>query len=216
MRAVLISGWGTEKGIWKHVAPAVPDSEHICWSQVIRGDFILPNPCIIAGWSLGGQLALDLSERSEVRGIVLVSSMTCLVSGEGRPGIEPERCSMIARMLSRSRKGYLTSFFRECGTSSDEMEELLDMSESFTIEELTAGLAVMFYHTALPSPFIPSVVIHGTADRIVPYETAGYLTGSVLKKAEHIPVNSGEHILPYSHGDLIAKAVNDLAGSLST
>ncbi len=77
---------------------------------------------------------------------------------------------MISAMLSRSRRGYLRSFFMECGASGEVLEELLTDSDSFTMPELISGLAVMFNHTAMPEPHIPSVVIHGTEDRIIPFE----------------------------------------------
>lgn len=216
MKIVLISGWATDSGIWQNVAGKLRDPVFLCWNSFLQGDFFLPDKCILAGWSMGGQLAMDLSERPEVKGMVLVSSMTSLALEGNRPGIEPERCSMISRMLSRSRRGYLTSFFRECGASDTVVKKLLDMSDSFSMDELTAGLAIMFNHIARPAPWIPTVVIHGTEDRIVPFEVAEYITISVLKKAELIPVNGGSHLLPLSEADLVAKAVNDLAGSIGS
>jgi pimeloyl-ACP methyl ester carboxylesterase len=214
LRTVLISGWATGNEVWEEVSRGIPDPEHLCWNTVLLGEFTLPDPCILAGWSLGGQLAMDLSERPEVRGLVLVSSMTCLVMGEERPGIEPERCSMITRMLSRSRIGYLTSFFRECGASPAMVRRLLDSSERFSMDELVAGLAVMFNHVAAPSPFIPARVIHGTEDRIVPYETAGYLISSAFRSAGLVTVENGGHGLPFSEAETVIRVVNELACSL--
>ena len=213
MKIVLINGWATNNGIWKNVAGRLRDPEFLCWNSFLQGDFTLPDKCVLAGWSMGGQLAMDISERPEVKGMVLVSSMTSLALEGNRPGIEPERCSMISRMLSRSRRGYLTSFFRECGASDSAVNELLDMADSFSMDELTAGLAIMFNHIARPAPWVPTVIIHGTDDRIVPFEVAEYIANSVLKKAELITVRGGSHLLPLTEADLVVKAVNDLAGS---
>ena len=213
MKIVLINGWATNNGIWKNVAGRLRDPEFLCWNSFLQGDFTLPDKCVLAGWSMGGQLAMDISDRPEVKGMVLVSSMTSLALEGNRPGIEPERCSMISRMLSRSRRGYLTSFFRECGASETVVNELLDMSDTFSMDELTAGLAIMFNHTARPAPRVPTVVIHGTEDRIVPFEVAEYITDSVFDNAELITVDGGSHLLPLTEPDLLLKAVNDLAGS---
>ena len=122
---------------------------------------------------------------------------------------------MIAGMLARSRSGYLTSFFRECGASNEDAAILLKESDSFPVEDLIAGLAAMFYRTAVPSPGIPSVVIHGTEDKVVPFEVAQHLSSSVLPDAKLISVPMGDHLLPLSNGIQIAEAVNDLAGCIS-
>lgn len=214
MKTLLISGWATDHRLWEPVVGKIGEVDFLSWNSFLQGDFTLPERCILAGWSMGGQLAMDLSERPEVKGMVLISSMTCLARQGARPGIEPERCSMISKMLSRSRRGYLTSFFRECGADDSMLPGLLEMSDSFSMDELTAGLAVMFNHTARPSSSTPVMVIHGTEDRIVPYDVAEYLAGTVLEDAELITVNGGEHLLPLSEADLVAKAVMNLASSL--
>lgn len=214
MKNVLINGWATDNGIWKQVSDKINSPEYICWNDFLQGDFSLPDRCILTGWSMGGQLAMDLSERPEVAGMVLISSMTNLASDGKRPGIEPERCSMISKMLFRSRRGFLKSFFSECGAPESMIQELLEMTESFSMEDLTAGLAIMFNHVARPQPWVPTVVIHGTEDRIVPFEVAGYLTSSALKRARLLTVTGGSHLLPLTEPDIVAKAVNDLACSL--
>lgn len=214
MKILLISGWGTTCGIWNRVSFSGFEKQCISWDRVLTGDFQMPDRCVAAGWSLGGQIALDLSRRPEVEGLVLISSMTCIASTGIRPGIEPERCSMISRMLTRSRRGYLRSFFLECGATEEELIPLLEDSDVFTTEELISGLSVMFNHLAVPDPSVPAVIIHGTEDRIIPHEVSGYLARVVLKNAREIPVEGGGHLLPLHVPELIGKAVKDLAESL--
>ena len=215
MKKILISGWATGNGIWSEVSRGLGNTELLCWNAVLTGDFSISEPCILVGWSLGGQMAMDLSMGEDVRGLVLVSSMTSLNDRGVKPGLEPEMCSMISKMLHRSRRAYLASFFKECGASPEMVPELLEASDRFSMEELIAGLSVMFNHMAVPRKGIPSVLIHGTDDRIVPCDTAGELSDSVLPNSRLLTVENGGHILPVTHGDLIAKAVTDLEGSLS-
>ncbi len=214
MKAVYISGWATTPEVWRSVPDTGIEPVFLCWNNILQGDFTLPESCIVTGWSLGGQLAMDISRRTEVRGMVVVSSSTCITAGGHRPGIEPERSSMISAMLSRSRRGYLRSFFMECGASGEVLEELLTDSDSFTMPELISGLAVMFNHTAMPEPHIPSVVIHGTEDRIIPFEVSGYLSSKILRNSRLVAVEGGGHLLPIHASEVIARAVKDLAGSL--
>jgi len=215
VKKILISGWATGNGIWSEVSRELRDTETVSWNTVLTGDFSITEPCIVVGWSLGGQMAMDLSMGEEVMGLVLVSSMTSLNDRGVKPGLEPEMCSMISKMLHRSRRAYLTSFFKECGASPEMVPELLDNSDRFAMEELIAGLSVMFNHMAVPRDGVPAVLIHGTDDRIVPWETAVELSDSILTNSRLITVENGQHILPVTHGDLIAKAVMDLEGSLN-
>lgn len=215
MQIVFISGWATGDDIWKNVHCPDLETKHISWDRIMGGEFELPDRCILTGWSLGGQIAMDLSRRAEVRGMVLVSSMTCIAASVNRPGIEPERCSMISRMLTRSRRGYLRSFFLECGAAETELPRLLEQSDEFSMEELISGLSVMFNHLAVPDPSVPVTVIHGTGDRIIPVEISRYLAEFVMPRCKTISIEGAGHLLPVSHGNTIGKAVVDLAGSLS-
>ncbi len=215
MKKILISGWATGNEIWSGVSRGLRDTEAVSWNTVLTGDFSITEPCILVGWSLGGQMAMDLSMVDEVMGLVLISSMTSLNDRGGKPGLEPEMCSMISKMLHRSRRAYLASFFKECGASPELVPELLDTSDRFAMEELITGLSVMFNHMAVPRDGVPTVLIHGTDDRIVPYETAGELSDSILTNSRLLTVENGQHILPVSHGDLITEAVIDLERSLS-
>ena len=214
MQIVFISGWATTDKIWKNVHCPGLETTYISWDRIIRGDFTLPGNCIIAGWSLGGQLAIDLSRRAEVRGMVLVSSMTCIASSVSRPGIEPERCSMISRMLTRSRRGYLRSFFMECGAVEADLPELLEQSGEFTMEELISGLSVMFNHLAVPDPAVPVTVIHGTDDRIIPVDVSRYLADFVMPRCKRIFLDRAGHLLPVHCPEVIGKAVVDLADNI--
>jgi len=216
LKRVLINGWATDESIWHRVADKVNDPVLLNWNDVLQGDFSLPRRCILAGWSLGGQLAMDLSHRPEVAGMVLISSMTCLHGDGERPGRKPLHGTTVTGLLYRSRRGYLKSFFRECGAEDSRAEELLRLSESFPMEELVNGLDSMFNRVACPSTSVRTVVIHGTHDRIVPYATAEYLTDKVLKGSDLISVDGGNHLLPLSKPELIAKVVNDLACSVGS
>ncbi|PIE51856.1 hypothetical protein CSA37_09440 [Candidatus Fermentibacteria bacterium] len=216
MKAVLVSGWGTTNEIWRDVKCSSAEMVHISWNKLLTGDFELPERCIAAGWSLGGQMAMDLSRRPEVAGLVLVSSMTCIAESTTRPGIEPERCSLISKMVAMSRKSYLKSFFLECGADEKELEFLLKQSKEFSDGEMISGLSVMFNHIAVPEPSLPAVIIHGTDDRIIPVAVSDYIGKFVLKKSEIIKVEGRGHLLPLHEPELIGKAIDQLAESITS
>lgn len=206
MEIVFISGWGTTSDIWNRIGDPGFPVRFLQWNDVLSGRVELPTPCVLAGWSLGGQLALDLSKRPEVRGLVLVSSMCCIAWSHSRPGVDPARCKAISSMLRRSRQGYMKSFFDRCGARRDDLPVLLEQSSSFSNEELFQGLDVMFNHVAVPGETVPTVVIHGTDDQIIPSLCSQYISSD-----SSIFIDNGNHLLPFSHPKEICRAVREHA-----
>lgn len=211
MDIVFISGWATSIRIWDKIGNFDFPFHFLEWNDILSGNSALPSSCILAGWSLGGQLALKLSSRPEVKGLLLVSSMCCIASSANRPGVDPNTYPEITSMLSRSRQGYLKSFFRQCGAGREVLPDLLAQSSLFSTEELQLGLNVMFNNVMKPVRSIPAILIHGTSDRIIPFECSAYLAEEVLDSASLVPVDSGSHLLPLTHPEVIAEAVRELA-----
>jgi pimeloyl-ACP methyl ester carboxylesterase len=212
MELVFINGWATTDSIWDRSDDFRIPVRYINWITVLNGDFSLPEHCILVGWSLGGQLAMELSTRLEVRGMVLVSSMSCMASSKNRPGVEPSTHRKIVSMLNRSREGYLKSFFRECGAGNNVLPELMKNSSIFSTEDLLLGLDVMFNRVVCPMRNIPATVIHGTADRIIPFSSSEYITEKLLEgKTSLLPVTEGSHMIPLTHRKTITEEVKKLA-----
>jgi pimeloyl-ACP methyl ester carboxylesterase len=214
MEIVFISGWATSKKIWGKLSDIVYPVRFIEWTDLVHGNAFLPSSCILAGWSLGGQLALELSVLPQVKGLVLVSSMCCTASSADRPGVDPASHVEILEMLSRSRRGYLKSFFLRCGASREQLSLLLAESEAISDNDLRLGLEVMFSRVVRPAPSIPSAIIHGADDEIIPFDCSRYLFSELLCDAVHISVVHGSHLLPLTHPEVIIKAVNELAGRI--
>jgi pimeloyl-ACP methyl ester carboxylesterase len=212
MEIVFISGWATSKGIWGESGDFELPVHYLDWNTVLSGRYKLPESCILAGWSLGGQLAMELSSRQEVKGLVLVSSMSCMAWSKNRPGIAPSTHREIVSMLKRSREGYLRSFFRECGADRDKLPDLVKNSSAFSTRDLLHGLDVMFSKVAVPAPDIPATVIHGTADSIIPFSSAEYIKQELFGgKASFLPVTEGGHLIPLTHPEIITQEVKKLA-----
>ncbi len=185
---------------------------YLQWNKVLEGNFVLPSPCILAGWSLGGQLAMGLTANPAVKGVLLVSSMSCIASSGERPGVDPSLHSEIESMLAKNRVGYLKSFFRECGARGDGLSALIEQSFVFSNKELMLGLNTMFNRVIQPDRPVPATLIHGTDDRIIPFSCSRYLHDELFhSNAELIPVSGGSHLIPMTHPEVIAKGVRDLA-----
>lgn len=212
MEIVFISGWATNSTIWDKVQKELNfPVKHLEWIKVLKGDYILPNECILVGWSLGGQLALKLLQHSEVKGILLLASMVNITSENNRPGVRKDLYKQIIKMLSKSKKGYLNSFFKQCGANEVELNKLMQQAESFTMSELIEGLNMMFNEEVTPCRTLPASIIHATCDKIIPYGCSEYIFEKYLhRNTSFLPVSSVSHNLPLTHSEIIAKAVNEL------
>ena len=151
-------------------------------------------------------------DHPEVKGLLLISSMSCIASAADRPGVDPSSFQDITSMLSRSRAGYLKSFFSECGAEGDELSELIQQSSSFTDEELLLGLEMMFKKVVIPARSLPATLIHGTSDAIIPFDCSMHILEELLFMCTSlVPVSGGGHLLPITHPEIIAEAVKELA-----
>ncbi len=216
MEIVFISGWATSSSVWKKMGKMRYPISFLEWKDILSGDYTLPSSCLLVGWSLGGQLALDMLHHPEVKGLLLISSMCCIASSEERPGVDPSKYSEIKSMFSRSRNGYLKSFFRMCGSGREELADLMEQSSLFSDRDLLQGLDKMFNSVVKPVRSLPTSIIHGTSDEIIPFSCSQYLFEELQQQTSLIPVQKGTHLLPLTHPDIILREVNQLAKSIDS
>jgi non-heme chloroperoxidase len=58
---------------------------------------------------------------------------------------------------------------------------------------------------------VPTLVIHGDADRIVPFSVAGQKTAKLVKGARLVTIKDGPHAVNWTHADEVnAELVNFL------
>ena len=222
MKLYLVSGWATRSTVWKPVIKTIPhgfDIELIDWWKAIDGDLdrrISENPerCIVAGWSMGGQIALRAAELNpgRIAGLFLVSPMCCLVERGGRSGVSREIPKKIKVMLERNRKVYLRAFFEQCLYPINDTRIIADLQEesnSISMESLMSGLAYMSDTDAGLTPEIPHMMVHGRDDRVIPPECSEYIMRNTsLSRAAYIE-NAG-HLLPLVKPEIVGDLLNEL------
>ncbi|MEE4143562.1 MAG: alpha/beta fold hydrolase, partial [Halieaceae bacterium] len=108
---VLLHGWGSNREIWRPLlaqlrswanvtlvdlrgcAPGLAAGEHCEPGDVIAGVLaVAPQRAVYLGWSLGGQLALELAARNpeRVAALVTVCSNPRFIADSGWPGMDAE------------------------------------------------------------------------------------------------------------------------------
>jgi len=149
-------------------------------------------PAIWLGWSLGGFVALDAALRhpARVAALVLVGATAKFVQAPDWPAAMPSGVfAGFADSLAQDYRGTLQRFLSlQAGT--DEAGRMLIKRlrrELFAHgepgpEALTAGLSILAHsdlRMRLPEIQVPTLVVHGTHDRLVPPAAGEFLARSI-------------------------------------
>ena len=59
---------------------------------------------------------------------------------------------------------------------------------------------------------VPTLVIHGEADRIVPFAAAGKRTASLVKGAQLVSIKDGPHNVAWTHAEEVNAALINFLG----
>lgn len=223
MKLFFVSGWATKNSVWKSVMEILmdkQDAEVVDWWKAINGELdrrIAENAerCIVAGWSMGGQIALQAAARNpdNLAGLFLVSSMSCLVERGGRPGVSGKIPHQIQIMLERNRRVFLRAFFTQCLHPMKDariIENLLNDSDSFSMATLLAGLEYMAEMEAVLTLKVPLMTVHGRGDHVIPWECSEYISRHAAHSSEEYLEKAG-HLLPVVKPEIVGNLLNEFS-----
>lgn len=227
---ILLHGWAMHGGIWEPVVNPLAEAGFRVHVVDLPGhgrseplpDFTLPGlvevlldqlpkGAIWAGWSLGGLLAMEAARVSDgVSQLLLIGTSPRFVREPDWPhGMEPDLLRGFARELSRDWKKTLKRFLSLQLGSRANLALLRRIRERFFDinppheQVLNQGLDLLEQadlRAYLGQLQLPSLVIHGQHDRLVPVSAGQYL-------ADHLPharlqINDQAGHLPFlSHQD---------------
>ncbi|QJC53090.1 alpha/beta fold hydrolase [Paenibacillus albicereus] len=135
-------------------------------------------PLVLAGWSLGGLLALRLAADGHGDGLVLLAGTACFVRSQA----EADRGwsdAVVRRMGERLLRDRAEARFRDQMFTPEEREAglpgLLPPAGAWPLAALDAGLRILReedLRCRLPDIEVPALIVHGAEDRICPYAAA--------------------------------------------
>lgn len=184
---------------------------------------------LLVGWSLGGLAAVEAVRTRAARpqGLILIGTPARFLAGPGAPGgMDPDQLSAFRESLAEDAPATLRRFYalqflgdrapRQAWAPAGLRERFLATGAEPGI--LAAWLDVLAGTdlTAEPPELeVPTLVIHGEADRIVPPAAVDFfrgcgplVAGHTIPGAAHAP-----HIShPQATGSRIAEFARDLAG----
>lgn len=199
---VLLHGWGAHAGVWSEViarmdlghtviAPDYPDECGPDGSINEVLDYLagmVPEQCVIAGWSLGGQLALQWARRypRRISKLILVSTTPRFVTAPDWPhGMDAVAFSSFAGLVATDAAQALRRFLL--------LETQGDAQARKVARQLEAALATRpepegpqlmrtldwlrdtDLRKMLHDIVQPVLVVHGDCDRITPLAAGEYL-----------------------------------------
>jgi pimeloyl-[acyl-carrier protein] methyl ester esterase len=172
----------------------------------------------IAGWSLGGMIALETAfHRPDLfNGLVLISSTAKFCSGPGWPaGIPPAVLRTMTRKFKRDRKEVLRDFFRNVAMPSAETDEniLLKIEKACAMNplELSAGLEYLSeadLRGKIVKLKVPALVLHGRQDLVIPAEAGMALKDMLALSKIRVYDNYG-HGLPWQNPRAVAGDIKE-------
>ncbi len=185
---------------------------------------LVPAASIVCGWSLGGLIAQRMAERhpGKVRALALVATTPCFTSRDDWPhGIGPEALDEFAQGLRDDPGKTLATFIHlnafnvpAARVAIRGIAQSLAERRFASAQALDAGLEML--RTAdLRSrgnvPVIPTRVIHGVRDRIVPIG-AGRWLARTAPLARLVELEASSHLPFVTDRAAVVEAIESLDG----
>jgi non-heme chloroperoxidase len=175
----------------------------------------------LVGFSMGGgEVAryLGANGSDRVRQAVFISSVPpfLLKTADNPSGVDGAVFDGIKQAIVADRPAFLSAFLNNF-YNVDELrgkrisDEAVRQSWNVAVGSSSKGSldCVTAWYTDfrkdLPKIDVPTLVIHGDADRIVPIAASGELTAKAVKGARKVVIQGGPHGLTWTHADQVNK-----------
>ena len=172
---------------------------------------VLPPSCMLLGWSMGGQFALELAHRAPTRiaALVLIATTPRFQrANDWSPGLDANAVQVFRDMLGQDWRQTLADFVwlqlrgsRNAEALRREFEVALQSHGMPQPQAMAADLellGVMDQRALLPSIAQPALVITGQNDRVTP-PSAGQFLARALARASCVEIPRAGHAPFASH-----------------
>jgi non-heme chloroperoxidase len=186
----------------------------------------------IAGFSMGGGEVVRYLSKHGSKGVtraVIISGVPpfLLKTPDNPEGVDAAVFEGIQKAVAADRYAFFTEFYKNFYNTDVYLgkrvsEEVLRVSWNIAaIASATASLAcVPTWHEDFRQDVaridIPTLVIHGEADRIVPISAGGDRTAQLIRNARFLSIKDGPHAIIWTHAEEINEALVSFLGGGAT
>ena len=239
---VLLHGWAMHGGVFAGLLPALVQrhtvhvidlpghgqsdaSEHVTTLQQMT-DCIqpyIPGNAVVLGWSLGGQIALQLAARMPLHALILVSATPKFVASDNWPqGMAPEVFAQFFARLHENLQGTVQDFLalqvrgdlHAAATLKALRERLLQYPpQAQMLESSLAMLRDTDLRNVLPLVKMPVLLIAGEHDRIT-HPRATQFMANAVSHAKYVEIKKAGHASFISHRDEFLHAAGEFLDGL--
>ena len=179
----------------------------------------------IVGFSMGGgEVARYMSrhEGKHVSQAILMSSIVpyMLKTPDNPNGVEKKNFDAMADGIKKDRPAFFENFFHDFyGVSivtSPVSKGTLELSRNVSMQaglKSTLDCATAFsttdFRKELSAFKVPTLIVHGTADKVVPIDTSARAAHKGIKGSKLIEIEGAPHGLLATHKDQASKAILD-------
>ncbi len=224
---IFISGWGTDESMWQPVIRSmhgkVTDMCIPWWGCLDETDNSLlktleglNNSVTLVGWSLGSMIALSgaVEFPEKVANLVLVSSMARMTGIENYRGADSKLLKAMRVKFKRDPESVLHDFAEICFAPASREKELAwfhDMSQNIDRTNLLHGLHYLEktdLRDKLKGLEMPTLILHGNRDRVVPFSCGQYLADAITQ-GYLVEFQESGHALPLVRPEQVAGAIEE-------
>jgi non-heme chloroperoxidase len=182
----------------------------------------------IVGFSMGGGEVARYIGKYGSKGVskaVIIGGVPpyLLKAADNPEGVDGKVFKGIEQAITADRYAFFSAFFKDFYNTDVLMGKRISeqaVQASFTVAagaSPTATLAcvatwVEDFRNDVARIDVPTLVIHGEADRIVPFASAGQRTARLVKGARLVTVKDGPHAIGWTHAEEVNSALVSFLG----
>jgi non-heme chloroperoxidase len=182
----------------------------------------------VAGFSMGGGEVARYIGKYGSKGVskaVFISSVPpfLLKTPDNPEGVDGGVFEGIQKAVAADRYAFFTEFFKNFYNTDVLLGKRVSEAAVQASWNLAAGASAMASYACVPTWHedfrndlarvdIPSLVIHGDADRIVPIGAAGLRTAKLIKGARLAVVKDGPHCITWTHSEEVNRELLSFLG----
>jgi non-heme chloroperoxidase len=187
---------------------------------------------VLVGFSMGGGEVARYIGKYGSKGVskaVIIGGVPpyLLKTADNPEGVDGAVFEGIQKAVSADRFAFFTDFFKNFYNTDVYLGKRVSeqaVQASCNVASIASGIASLAcvptwhedFRKDLEKINVPTLVVHGDADRIVPFSAAGQRTAKLVKGAELVVIKDGPHNVAWTHADELNTALLHFLGKSGT